>query len=285
MTALTPGLAQSAIELLRLLERRRLSTDDLLAGLRRISGIATNEALQLAQALNWLSVGADGVLTATAGGGRVAGIGSYELALRQVLLDFAELIRPEWIQNASHGRTRVLAFAGIGVAQTLIEAGVAGGTDDSVVEFWDALAARARGQRDFRLLSIGRSGERLTIAYEERRTGTVARWVALDSNDDGYDVLSVTAKGLHDPLTIEVKTSTIGMSGSIYITRREWSQAIDSPAHVFHLWDVKDAGAPRLAVVTTDEVERHISIDSGFGSWSETRVPFSAFRDKFSHSP
>lgn len=281
MTSLTPGLVQSALELMHLLQRQPLSVAELLDGLKRIGNMATPDALKLAQTLNWLFISSEGVLQATPSGERIIAIPRYELALRQVVLDFVDLVRPDWLQNASSGRARVLSFAGIGVAQTLIEAGVAGGTDDGVVSFWDALAARARGQKDDRMLAIGRAGERLSLIYEERRTGRPARWIALDSNEDGYDILSVDAKGSRMPLTIEVKTSTIGLSGFIHLTRPEWLQAVDSPAHVFHLWNLKPNSQSELATVSTDEMASHIPTDVGYGLWRQVQIPFRAFSKRF----
>ena len=78
------------------------------------------------------------------------------------LFDYIDAARPPWIQNASFGRSRVLSFAGSTIAQVFVEANLAHGTDDDVVAFWDALTARARGQKNDRLTEIGRQGERLT---------------------------------------------------------------------------------------------------------------------------
>lgn len=284
MKALTPGLAQSALELMRLLQRQSLGITELLAGLKRIGNMATADALDLAQTLNWLSLTTDGVLRATPAGERVVAITRYDLALRQIMLDFVDFVRPDWLQNATYGRARVLSFAGIGVAQTLVEAGVASGIDDSVVGFWDALAARARGQKDDRMLAIGRTGERLSLAYEERRTGTPARWIALDSNQDGYDILSIAAEGSHMPLTIEVKTSTIGLSGLIHLTRPEWLHALDSSAHVFHLWHLQTKDSPQLAIVSPSEMASHIPVDVGTGLWREVQIPFRTFSGRFAEA-
>ena len=91
MKALSPGLAQSALELMRLLQRQSLSTVELLAGLKRIGNIATADALDLAQTLNWLSLTTDGLLQATMAGERIVAITRYDLALRQIMLDFVDM--------------------------------------------------------------------------------------------------------------------------------------------------------------------------------------------------
>ncbi|RWM21766.1 MAG: DUF3883 domain-containing protein [Mesorhizobium sp.] len=284
MTSLTPGLALSALDLLRLLHRNALTASGLLSGLKRVGGMPSAEALSLSQTLNWLEVDRDGVLHPTPSGQRACSQSDYRLALRQVLLDYADIVAPDWLQNATYGRSRVLAFAGLGIAQILVEAEVATGTSDDVVEFWDVLASLARGYRDDRLLAIGRRGERLTLAHEEARTGASPKWVALDSNQDGYDVLSVKTADDPAPLSIEVKTSTVGTTGSMYITRKEWDQALDSPNHAFHLWNLK-ASSPQLAVVEVAEMARHMPGDAGAGDWREVRVPFGTFTSLFSAVP
>ena len=127
--------------------------------------------------------------------------------------DYIDVVLPPWVQNASFGRARVLSFAGSEIAQVFVEAGLAHGTDDGVVAFWDELAARARGQKSGRLTAIGRHGERLSLAYEENRTGQKPEWVAIENNADGYDVLSVVGSDNLRQLSIEVKTSTMGLAG------------------------------------------------------------------------
>jgi hypothetical protein len=86
--------------------------------------------------------------------------------MRQALLDVIEIDRPFWIQNAIQGRRQVLDFVSTAIAHVFLEAGLVDGTSPDVVAFWDTLAQEARGQRNSTLLKIGRTGERLSIAYE-----------------------------------------------------------------------------------------------------------------------
>ena len=44
---------------------------------------------------------------------------------------------------------------------------------------------RARGLRDGVLTEIGRRGERLTLQYEQSRTGVEPKWIALESSAHG----------------------------------------------------------------------------------------------------
>lgn len=278
---LTPSLAQSAFELLGLIGRQRLTADALIGGLRQIAGMPSREVMAVAQELNWIEVDADGLLGTTASGARVFDDGAYPSRLRITLLNHASLLSPPWLQAARDGRGRVMAFAPIGVRQLLVEAEVAEGTTPEIITFWDQLAALARGQRDERLNAIGRRGERLSFEREHLRTGRIPRWVSIESNADGYDILSVVDELDTTILKIEVKTSTRGILGAFIMSRNEWETAITAPAYRLHLWDVADSNTPRYADLSLDEVRSHIPDDIGEGKWEQVAVPFGAFKEAF----
>lgn len=277
----SPGLAQSAFDLLRLIGRQGLTIPALLEGLRRIGGMPSQVVLEVTQTLNWVTLGDGGRLLAAQRGVRLLEDGCYASMLRRALLDYADILSPPWLQNASYGRMRVMSFAAIGIRQIMVEAGVAEGIQDDVVAFWDELATLARGRRDERLSAIGRHGERLTLAHEAERTGRVPRWVAIDNNADGFDVLSVYAPDNGAQLAIEVKTTSIGLAGSMFLTRAEWETATESSAYLFHLWDISRVSEPRLATISVDDMSCHIPKDLGEGRWGNVEVPFSVFTDRF----
>ena len=162
-----------------------------------------------------------------------------------------------------------------------VEAGLAYGDDDETVGFWDALAARARGLRDGILTEIGRRGERMTLRYEEARTGVEPKWIALESSSDGYDVLSRVSMSDNRRMTIEVKTSERGIDfASFHLTRNEWDTALASMAHQFHIWSIASSGT-QLAALTIDQMKAHVPDDAGIGRWEMLKVPYSAFRASF----
>lgn len=284
MIPISPGLAQGAFDMLGIILRQELSAPVLAAAFAKMGGVGSRDVLELAQVLNWVSVGADGLLSLTPTGERLLEAGGYQFRLRQAILDYVEVISPPWLQNATYGRSRVLNFAGGGVAQALVEAGVAEGIGDDIVAFWDHLAAMARGQKDDRLLAIGRTGERLTIAHETARTGASPRWVSIDSNEDGYDVLSILDRDNRAPLAIEVKATTIGLAGAMFLTRHEWERALNDDRHVFHLWDISKSETPHLAVVPSAVMAAHMPGDCGAGLWDGVKVPFAAFVNRFEAS-
>jgi len=204
--------------------------------------------------------------------------------LRQALLDYIDVVRPPWVQNATFGRKKVIAFAGNQIGQVFVEAGLASGTDEAVVSFWDSMAALARGQKNDRLAMIGRQGERLTLEFEQGRTGRTPKWVAIDNNEDGYDVLSVVDVSDSRPLSIEVKSSTQGLSGTLFLSRNEWERALETDNHTFHLWDIRPNRQPSLAVVSVSEIEVHIPLDRQDGNWAIAEIPFRVFATNFADS-
>jgi len=242
--------------------------------------MSSSSALSLAEALAWLDINKTGQLQASAAGLEVHGSDGYEAALRCILLHYVETQNPDWLQNAVYGRSRILNFCPVGVGQVFVEAGLTGAPYADVVEFWDLLASIARGLQKDHLLAIGREGERLTLIHEEARTGAKPFWVAVDSNQDGYDVLSVKAANDRAFLSIEVKASRGGTSGSLHLTRHEWMVALHRPIHLFHLWDLSCA-SPRLATVGMDEMAAHVPTDAGAGGWESVEVPFKAFESLF----
>ncbi len=265
--------------------RQKLTFAEIKSSFAYLGSLPSEKVVETVQALGWLQVNVRGHAELTPRGTRLLSTVSYEAQLRQALLDYIDIEHPSWVQNASFGRSRVINFAGSQIAQVFVEAGLANGTSEDVVAFWDVLAARARGQRDNKLTQIGRLGERLTIAFETRRTGRRPTWVAVDNNADGYDVLSVVDALDSKQLTIEVKTSTLGASGFAVLTRNEWDMAMESEAHVFHLWSLRDRAEPKLAVVSNESMLAHMPFDRGHGLWDGAKIPFAAFADTFELTP
>lgn len=284
MKPLSPGLAQGCFDLLDIVVRRTPRFAALLSEFSKLRGMPVDQVVETAQTLGWLKQSDDGMAVVTPTGMRVLHVESYEARLRLALLDYIEALKPAWVQSAVFGRARVLNFAGKSIAQVFTEAGLADGLDDDVVEFWDTMAAMARGQRSANAMKTGRAGERLTLAYEQERTGRTPKWVAVDSNSDGYDVLSVV--GPDDPrfMSIEVKSTTVGLAGSLHITANEWERATFQEEHRFHLWEIRPTSV-RLAVLTPTDVAPHVPANQGEGAWESVEVPFGVFAERFCSVP
>jgi len=279
--SLSPGLAQGCFDLLGIASRNILTFPQIHASFAYLGSLPAGRVIETAQGLNWLRSSDEGFAVITPSGSRLLTLTGYEPMLRQALLDYIEVERPPWVQNATYGRSRVLSFAGSEIAQVFVEAGLAHGTDDEVVAFWDAMAALARGQKNERLSATGRLGERLSLAHEKARTGRSPKWVAIENNEDGYDVLSIVETSDSRPLSIEVKTSTMGLLGTLHLTRNEWDRSQEVDNHAFHLWAIRADAQPALAVISTGDMQAHIPSDCGAGSWEAVEIPFAAFRERF----
>jgi len=272
----SPGVLVGCFELMRLLGLHSIQLREVSSSFSRLGGVPIGDILITLQRLNWLQADPSGFAELTVSGRRIAELDSYELRVQAALLDYIDVVRPAWLQNAAYGRLRVRMFAGAAIAQVIDEAGLATGDDVATVAFWDALAARARGLKSDRLIEIGREGERLSIAHERARTKRDPKWVALDNNSDGYDVLSVVDAEDLRPLSIEVKATTMRVGGEFHITANEWQRAIGAEQHVFHLWALA-LNAPRLTIVPVSTLLGHVPVNNGDGAWESVSIPFEVF--------
>ena len=145
MTTLSPGVLASCFEMLDLLDRRGMSLYELGLTFARVGVCRTTAIADFAQRLSWVRSGPDGRAEITGSGRRILSLQPHEARVRQSILDFVEEFEPAWVQNATFGRNRVLAYAGPEIKQVMSEAGLATGTDPDTVTFWDMLASMARG--------------------------------------------------------------------------------------------------------------------------------------------
>ena len=282
MIVLSPGVAFRCFEVLRIAHENPLPLERLRHELPRDRRFDNGEVLGLLQDIGWMRVNDSGTAVLAPAGDRLLSLSaSGPSRLRRALLDYVEVFKPAWSKSALDGRARTLQFSPRPLAQTMSEAYLAEGYDDEVIEFWDRLAAIARGQSDIHLSEIGRKGERLTLEYERRRTGVEPTWRSIESNADGYDVLSIVSSQDHAHRQIEVKTSTNGLAGAIHLTRNEWESTATMRHHAFHLWDLLREDSPKLAVVPRAMMEGHVPQDQGAGTWKEVEIPFSKFEGLF----
>lgn len=276
---LSPSVAFGCVELLGIVSRNAVTPGGVLS--LSLGAVSPKDILDASLDLRWLATSENGLLAPTLRGERTLSAPDDLTRLRLLVLDHIDARIPPWLQLASAGRRELLLQAPAGIRQVLVEAGLAYGDDAETVSFWDTLAARARGMRNALLTETGRVGERLSIAHEKARTGRDPKWIALDSNADGYDVLSRVSSEDQRRLTIEVKASMQArLSGAFHLTRNEWSLAEESINHVFHLWDL-GSDTPRLAVLTVEQLAAHVPVDRGDGGWESARISFASFAFSF----
>lgn len=283
MTVLSSGILDSSFQMLGMFARTGMTVSGFSMSFPRVGVCRTEDVMEFALGVSWMKPGDSGIIELTTGGKNILSLQNYESRMKQSVLDFVEKFEPAWVQNATYGRKKVLDFVGPDVRQVLVEAGLATGSDRETIRFWDILAARARGQKDVSLAEIGRRGESLTIVHETVRTGREPKWVSVDNNADGYDILSVVAADNPAKLLIEVKATTRGLRGSFYITRNEWERAVEGQFHYFHLWmlEGESDSESSLAIILPNEMAAHVAVDNGAGAWTALEVPFSAFTGHF----
>ena len=166
-----------------------------------------------------------------------------------------------------------------------MEAGLIDSQDEGVIDWWDRLAGEERAKSDANLGDIGRKGERLTLQYEEQRTGVKPAWRSIESNLSGYDILSQRSAEEKEKLLIEVKTSTQTIENACaIISRHEWDVATmknNLERYLFYFWAIS-SGVNSLAILSVDEIRSHIPSDNEAGKWENASIPFSIFIDRFS---
>ncbi|OWX99360.1 DUF3883 domain-containing protein [Thioclava sp. IC9] len=279
---LTPSAAYACIDLLAEVTAQRLTLSELKN--LHFPSISAQTVVDNVTALGWVIEEADGSVATTHRGQECLNLNEATEQLRFLLSDYFLLRRDPWLQLARRGRIHVLLQAPPEIAQLLHEAQLAEGEQDYIVRFWDDLADRIRGDRDRNRTEVGRTGERLSLAYETKRTGKKPRWVALDSDEFGYDLLSQTSETDLTLTKIECKCSERTLAeATLYLTRHEWETADSSERYYFHLWNIA-SHKTRLAIVSVEDMRQHIPENKNRGSWEAVQVPFLAFAPLFASS-
>ena len=183
--------------------------------------------------------------------------------------------RPMWARTIIYGRKLVQKLSA-DEQQCFIASGLMDDPpSEDTVAWWDKTAAIARLVGDGFKMEQGRAAEKMTLEHEIKRLATLGinatpRWVSVDDNKLGYDILSFD-KGPAQPVArvIEVK-STIASPPRYYVTRNEWDVCKKmGDAYLFHIWDMKTGNLFERKRV---DVEPHIPEDKNNGKWSVAEI-------------
>ena len=278
---LSAGLLHSSRDLLALLLREALTSEQVAESFRRVGVLPVEEVLEISTRCGWVVVARGGVLLPSGAGKALLSEDDYRRAMRAQIRDFVASYQPPWAKLIPRGRRELLIDDE--VDQCLREAQLLSDTyDDEVIDWWDDLAAATRGQRFDLLTQIGRMGERLSIGYERRRVWKDPLWQAIDSNLAGFDILSRVSRDDDSPLRIEVKASEVPLNdATLHLSRAEWEVAQGAGEHLFHVWSLS-SNPPMLAVVSREEMAPNIPGDRGRGVWERVEIPYSVFINEFS---
>jgi hypothetical protein len=148
------------------------------------------------------------------------------------------------------------------------------------ISWWDHVSGRVRLEGDRLKLERARVAEHLSLELERKKMlaqgiEVEPKWVAIEDNTAGYDVLSYnkTDYGIANKL-IEVK-STIASPLRFYITRNEWEHALEvGSAYWFHIWNMQ-TNPPFLYEKSSADIAPHIPKDNEKGKWKIAEIPVS----------
>jgi len=196
--------------------------------------------------------------------------------LRRSIANIIKEQNPWWLPLAAKGREKVRAALNNNEEQCFEDAKLFSTfPDDAAIAWWDSLANEVRAIRQEANNLQGRVGEKLSLEYESRRLlseGITAepRWIALDDNTAGYDILSFEP-GVVEPVAklIEVKTCS-RMVPQFFLTTNEWRTALERSDHyVFHLWLLPEK---MLIEFSPTDIRQHVPIDQGSGEWQDAVI-------------
>lgn len=268
------GILYRAQDLLQTLQSQLLSEDEFHSAFPVFENVSSADVLGVSKKCGWVQASLDGHLVLSESGIRLLNHQDYVQRLRIQVSDVLMNYKPSWAGLLVRGRHAVTTFADPDATQCFSDAELLDTVDRMAVDWWDSLASGLRGIEEARRVATGRIGERLSLQAEEARTGRAPKWIALEDNNAGYDLVS--SVGPHDerPLVIEVKASTLAVGHARYfLSRHEWDVLHGHPNAELHLWhDVLTA--PALTRVPIAVVAEQVPTDNASGVWQRVLIPF-----------
>lgn len=204
-------------------------------------------------------------------------------SIRMMLEDYMSSVRPIWRSRIPYGRSEACIFMSKDEKACFHEAGLLDAPpSQDVINWWDDVAESIRTEKEFSNLEIGRKGEKLTVEYETKRTLSTPRWIAIESNKLGYDILSRVSEQDDTRILIEVKTTEEPIGEALFhVSKNEWKVASTSVYYYFYIWSIESVNKARLAILTPEILARHIPIEQESGEWESIKIPYREFVDYF----
>ena len=201
---------------------------------------------------------------------------------RVILYDYVSVCRPAWAFRIPLGRKEASVFMTNDEKRCFFEAGLLNPPDEAIVLWWDILASKFREGKNDALEDVGRTGEKWTLKFEEERTRIKPKWVSIETNLAGYDIMSQFGEGNPNTMLIEVKSSLKPIKEArMIITRNEWdvaSSEIHKSDYFFYLWLLP---TKQLAIIPASRVKKYIPVDKESGKWLSSEIPFMEFEKDF----
>lgn len=270
------GLLYSIHDFLKLIPAAGLTPDEFKNHFQNFKYSTSDKILDVSFRCGWSKLTQSGQIELSSRGSDIVSV-DYKQALLIQLEDLILHFNPVWASLLPRGRTDARNFLPPDALQCFKESGLFDDLTDDLVKFWDKLTLAYRNYSQKKLTEIGRTGEKLSFAYEKARTGVDPVWQAVESNAAGFDLLSVVSRESQTRLQIEVKSTTSSLNyGTLHITRNEWNTAVSSLNYLFHLWHI-GGSENRLFEVRVEQMQEHIPSNNGDGQWETVEIPFKVF--------
>lgn len=245
-------------------------------------GVNTSLLISTAKKIGWIREDQFATLMVTDKGKKIVEIekSNPQKRLQIQIQHMIEELLPKWGATIIQGRKAFFNYAPLEVVQCFSEANLFDTYDLDALRLWDTLASLYRKDKDLNNVIIGREGEYLSYCYEKKRTGETPRWISLEYEGLGYDILSRRSSTLAEKLLIEVKTSKQAWDNAVFhLTRNEWNILSNSDCALVHLWSISQS-PPLFSIISIEDLRPHVPLDQGNGQWSDMECKFSFFPPK-----
>ncbi len=204
---------------------------------------------------------------------------SQSVMLRQAISEIIIGEEPGWITSIQYGR-HVLrdSLTSANVLQCFTSAGLFD-DDADVYDWWDAISAHVRSERDNVKQRMGSEGERLSLEHERKRlireglSELYPTWDSRDNETLGYDIGSFFVDGdsVHQ-LLIEAKAAS-DVPLIFHLSPREWKVAQSRPkSYLFHVWHLPTKS---LTTITPEELHVYVPSNTSRATWESLRITWS----------
>lgn len=236
--------------------------------------------LSTCQECNWIAFEKQGKIILTDVGQQINELLQKKRGAEAMRSQIASMVRTynwKWTGSLHRGREDALRRMPEDAIQCFRECGALDPRwPKNLISWWTKLNSQQRNISADENFEVGQHAEELSFEYENGRVGKRPQWRSLESESDGYDILSQLSRKDRRPLRIEVKGTSVKTSNAEFsVTRNQWRKATRDGNYVFHLWALGQTNV--LSIVNYTELEPHVPADRNKGTWQSFRIKFGYF--------
>jgi hypothetical protein len=268
------GLLYITQDFLKYIYDYQIKENDFLSDYSFFNNIPSKDIIKISELCGWIEIKNEEYLTITDKGIAILKQKNYQSKLRHQLKDLIKNSSTSWMPLIKQGRDKLKKYLNPDTVQCFDDANLLDNYNPDIIEWWIEISSYIYDKSEFKNFSIGIYGEKLSLKYEETRVGIKPKWISIDNNNCGYDILSQVSKKDKNQLIIEVKTSrSPWKSAFFYITQNEWLVLSIKKNAVLHLWSV--SSKTKFGLLDIPALKKHIPKNFGKGEWNITKIPFS----------